>query len=275
MYSSYGRLIGIRRELVIRRLLSTREATALLGVETDATKKELKVAYLKKAKLYHPDNGDTGSETMFRKVHEAHDKLVLQLDQPRNESKSEKKPKDKGGYQSYYQYRHMNMAQNQYERAREQARREHHRQRQYHVDHQRYYAQRKLQFAVLHFIYVFVVTIVMGYMFISAVNLEEKSGLYNRTEQEDQFVAEMRHVRQSFRTVARVKKMSVTAVYVEYVHYVDRTPLNRRKKLSTEDYVFLDRSFMGGDPRAKRFVLSHPDYILNDRLPNSYKSLRI
>ena len=56
MYSSYGLLIGLRKELVIKRALSTNEAIKLLGVERNATKKEIKQAYLVKAKLYHPDN---------------------------------------------------------------------------------------------------------------------------------------------------------------------------------------------------------------------------
>ena len=56
MYSSYGKIIGLRQKLVIRRSISTDGALKLLEIERNATKQEIKKAYLAKAKLYHPDN---------------------------------------------------------------------------------------------------------------------------------------------------------------------------------------------------------------------------
>lgn len=40
----------------IRRYLTAFESARILGVSQDATKKDIKEAYLNKAKLYHPDN---------------------------------------------------------------------------------------------------------------------------------------------------------------------------------------------------------------------------
>jgi molecular chaperone DnaJ len=47
----------------------------LLGVSKSATDAELKSAYKKAARKYHPDNGDTGNEELFKKVGEAYDVL--------------------------------------------------------------------------------------------------------------------------------------------------------------------------------------------------------
>ena len=47
----------------------------LLGVSRGADDKEIKSAYKKAARKYHPDNSETGSEEMFKKVGEAYDVL--------------------------------------------------------------------------------------------------------------------------------------------------------------------------------------------------------
>ena len=46
-----------------------------LGLEQDATKKEIKSAYRKMARKYHPDRG--GSNAKFRRVQEAYEKLYF------------------------------------------------------------------------------------------------------------------------------------------------------------------------------------------------------
>lgn len=47
----------------------------LLGLSRSADEKEIKSAYKKAARKYHPDNTETGSEEMFKKVGEAYDVL--------------------------------------------------------------------------------------------------------------------------------------------------------------------------------------------------------
>ncbi len=47
----------------------------LLGISRDASEADIKSAYKKAARKYHPDNTDTGSEEMFKKVGEAYDAL--------------------------------------------------------------------------------------------------------------------------------------------------------------------------------------------------------
>lgn len=46
-----------------------------LGVTKSATKDEIKSAYRKLAKTYHPDNKETGNETKFKEIQEAYDVL--------------------------------------------------------------------------------------------------------------------------------------------------------------------------------------------------------
>lgn len=53
-----------------------------LGVSKNASKDEIKSAYRKLAKKYHPDNKETGSEAKFKEVQEAYD--VLYDDQKRS-----------------------------------------------------------------------------------------------------------------------------------------------------------------------------------------------
>ena len=53
----------------------------VLGVNKSASKDEIKSAYRKLAKKYHPDNKETGSETKFKEIQEAYD--ILYDDQKR------------------------------------------------------------------------------------------------------------------------------------------------------------------------------------------------
>ena len=52
-----------------------RDYYEVLGVSKSASKDEIKSAYRKLAKVYHPDNKDTGDEAQFKEVQEAYDVL--------------------------------------------------------------------------------------------------------------------------------------------------------------------------------------------------------
>ncbi len=58
-----------------------RDYYEVLGVKKNASKDEIKSAYRKLAKTYHPDNKETGNEAKFKEVQEAYD--VLYDDQKR------------------------------------------------------------------------------------------------------------------------------------------------------------------------------------------------
>ena len=53
-----------------------------LGVNKSASKDEIKSAYRKLAKKYHPDNKETGDDAKFKEIQEAY--AVLQDDQKRS-----------------------------------------------------------------------------------------------------------------------------------------------------------------------------------------------
>ena len=50
-----------------------RDFYEVLGVSKSATKDEIKSAYRKLAKVYHPDNKQTGDEAKFKEIQEAYD----------------------------------------------------------------------------------------------------------------------------------------------------------------------------------------------------------
>ncbi len=54
---------------------SSNDYYQLLGVSRDADEKEIKSAYKKAARKYHPDNSETGDEELFKKVGEAYEVL--------------------------------------------------------------------------------------------------------------------------------------------------------------------------------------------------------
>lgn len=62
-------------------MANKRDYYEVLGVKKNASKDEIKSAYRKLAKTYHPDNKETGSEAKFKEVQEAYD--VLYDDQKR------------------------------------------------------------------------------------------------------------------------------------------------------------------------------------------------
>lgn len=62
--------------------MAKRDYYEVLGVSKTASKDEIKSAYRKLAKKYHPDNKETGDETKFKEVQEAYD--ILFDDQKRD-----------------------------------------------------------------------------------------------------------------------------------------------------------------------------------------------
>ena len=63
-------------------MASKRDYYEILGVSKTASKDEIKSAYRKLAKKYHPDNKETGDEAKFKEVQEAYD--ILFDDQKRS-----------------------------------------------------------------------------------------------------------------------------------------------------------------------------------------------
>ena len=51
---------------------SKKDYYELLGVSKTATDEEIKRAFRKLAKMYHPDNKETGDETKFKEIGEAY-----------------------------------------------------------------------------------------------------------------------------------------------------------------------------------------------------------
>ena len=50
-----------------------RDLYQVLGIKKGASKDEIKSAYRKLAKTYHPDNHETGNAEKFKEVQEAYD----------------------------------------------------------------------------------------------------------------------------------------------------------------------------------------------------------
>ena len=62
--------------------MAKRDYYEVLGIKKSASKDEIKSAYRKLAKTYHPDNKETGNEAKFKEVQEAYD--ILYDDQKRS-----------------------------------------------------------------------------------------------------------------------------------------------------------------------------------------------
>ena len=75
-----GALCPFRR--IERESMAKRDFYEVLGVSKTASKDEIKSAYRKLAKKYHPDNKETGDEAKFKEVQEAYD--ILYDDQKRS-----------------------------------------------------------------------------------------------------------------------------------------------------------------------------------------------
>lgn len=56
-------------------MASKRDLYEVLGIKKGASKDEIKSAYRKLAKVYHPDNKETGNEAKFKEIQEAYDIL--------------------------------------------------------------------------------------------------------------------------------------------------------------------------------------------------------
>ena len=54
-------------------MATKRDFYEVLGVNKSASKDEIKSAYRKLAKKYHPDNKETGDEAKFKEIQEAYD----------------------------------------------------------------------------------------------------------------------------------------------------------------------------------------------------------
>ena len=63
-------------------MATKRDFYEVLGVNKSASKDEIKSAYRKLAKKYHPDNKETGDEAKFKEIQEAYD--ILYDDQKRS-----------------------------------------------------------------------------------------------------------------------------------------------------------------------------------------------
>ena len=58
-----------------RRWLSSLDALETLGLKEHASKKEIRNAFIEKAKVYHPDNAETGNVEHFREIEAANKRL--------------------------------------------------------------------------------------------------------------------------------------------------------------------------------------------------------
>ena len=81
------------QRLVVRRFLSRADAARRLGVSLDAKPEELKAAFLKQAKLHHPDSTNAEDGDRFKDINEAYELLLSEKDEPEVETTQDVKYK--------------------------------------------------------------------------------------------------------------------------------------------------------------------------------------
>ena len=97
------RLCG--RSLVFIRNFGREEALQVLELRDGSTRHQIRISFLQKAKIYHPDNQLTGDAEMFRKIKLAND-ILLGPKKYQPEVKKPKKYSKNHSQQNYHQNQH-------------------------------------------------------------------------------------------------------------------------------------------------------------------------